>query len=99
MTVNSSKEGTTLTVEIEGRIDTQTAPDLEEKIKASIEGVKDLVLDFTRVSYISSPGLRTILKSQNWMDAAEGTMVIHGAGKNIVNVFKVTGLDSFLTLE
>lgn len=99
MTVSNRQEGTTLIMEIEGRIDTQTAPELEEKVRESIEGVKDLVLDFTKVGYISSAGLRTVLKAQNWMDAVEGTMVIRGAGKNIVNVFKVTGFDNFLTLE
>ena len=99
MTVTNQQESTTLTMVIEGRIDTQTAPDLQEAIKNSIEGVTDLVLDFTGVGYISSAGLRTILLAQNWMDAKGGTMIIRGAGKNIVNIFKVTGFDNFLTLE
>ena len=59
----------------------------------------DLVLDFTKVNYISSAGLRTIITAQNWMEAKDGTMVIRGADKNIKNIFKVTGFDTFLTLE
>ena len=99
MTINKNLEDTTLTMSIEGRIDTQTAPELQTAIKDSIEGVNQLVLDFTQVSYISSAGLRAVLSAQNWMDAKNGSMVIRGAARAIVNVFKVTGFDTFLTLE
>ena len=99
MTINKNLEGTELTMAIEGRIDTQTAPELEAAIKASIEGVDRLVLDFAKVAYISSAGLRVVLAAQNWMDARKGSMVIRNAAKVIVNVFKVTGFDTFLTLE
>ena len=99
MTTNLQQEGTALTIVIEGRIDTQTAPELEKVIKAGIDGVNDLVLDFNQVNYISSAGLRTILCAQNWMDEKEGTMVIRGCSKNILGIFKVTGFDSFLTVE
>ena len=92
MTMNNQLDGTSLTIAIEGRIDTQTAPQLEENIKNSIDGVTSLVLDFTQVGYISSAGLRAVLAAQNWMDAKGGSMVIRG-------VFKVTGFDTFLTLE
>ena len=84
---------------IEGRIDTQTAPDLQKDVEESIADVTDLVLDFSNVSYISSAGLRSVLTAQNRMDEKGGTMVIRGAAKNIKNVFQVTGFDSFLTLE
>ena len=99
MTINKTLENDTLTVAIEGRIDTQTAPELEEALKESVDGVTHLVLDFTQVAYISSAGLRTVLTAQNWMDAKKGTMVIKNAAKVILNVFKVTGFDLFLTLE
>ena len=99
MTVTKNLENDTLTMAIEGRIDTQTAPELEKMIGDSIEGVNHLVLDFSQVAYISSAGLRTVLAAQNWMDAKKGTMVIRNAAKFIVNVFKVTGFDTFLTLE
>ena len=99
MKINNQKEGTTLTMAIEGRIDTQTAPELEAAVKDSIEGIEHLVLDFAQVAYISSAGLRVVLAAQNWMDAKQGTMVIRNAAKVIVNVFKVTGFDTFLTLE
>ena len=99
MTINKNLENTTLTMMIEGRLDTQTAPELEEEIKSSIDGVTSLILDFTQVNYISSAGLRTVLAAQNWMNSKSGSMLIRGANKNIKNVFKVTGFDSFLNLE
>ena len=99
MTVNKNLEDGKLTVSIEGRIDTQTAPELEAELRNSLEGVQELVLDFTEVSYISSAGLRTIVTAQNWMDNANGSMKITGVSKNILNIFKVTGFDSFLNIE
>ena len=99
MTTTTTLDGTTLTVAIEGRIDTQTAPELDEELQKTLEGVKDLILDFTEVSYISSAGLRAVIGAQNKMDAAGGTMVLRGCNKNILGVFKVTGFDTFLTFE
>ena len=99
MTINKELDNTTLNVHIEGRIDTQTAPELEKSLKESIEDVTDLILDFTDVGYISSAGLRVIVTAQNWMDQKNGTMVIRNAVKNVQNIFKVTGFDTFLTLE
>ncbi len=99
MTINKQYENTSLTMMIEGRIDTQTAPDLQKEVEESLTNVTDLVLDFSNVTYISSAGLRSVLTAQNRMDEKGGTMVIRGAAKNIKNVFQVTGFDSFLTLE
>ena len=99
MTINDQREDTALTMEIEGRIDTQTAPQLQKTIEDSLDGVTTLVLDFTKVGYISSSGLRTLLTAQNWMEGRQGEMIIRGAGKSIVDIIKVTGFDSFLTLE
>ena len=99
MTINMQRDDAMLTVGIEGRVDTQTAPELQEAVEAALEGVSSLVLDFTQVHYISSAGLRAILTVQNRMDEKNGEMIIRGANKNIVGIFKVTGFDTFLTLE
>ena len=99
MTINTSKEGGALRMAIEGRVDTQTSPELNKAINEIPEDVTDLTLDFTNLGYISSAGLRVVLAAQNLMDARKGTMVIKGAAKNIVDIFKVTGFDTFLTLE
>ncbi len=99
MTINMQREDTTLIMEIEGRIDTQTSLDLQEVVETSLEGVDLLVLDFKKVIYISSAGLRTVLDAQNRMDEKGGEMIIRNANKNIVGIFKVTGFDTFLTLK
>ena len=99
MTTRNELNGSELTIFVEGRVDTQTAPDLQETIMASISGATKLALDFNEVLYISSAGLRTVLAAQQAMEKAGGSMVIRGARENIINVFKVTGFDNFLTLE
>ena len=99
LTISNLPDGTSLTMVLEGRIDTQTAPDLEKAITESTEGITELVLDFAKVHYLSSAGLRVILASQNLMEQKGGTMIIRGAVRNIKDIFKVTGFDSFLTLE
>ena len=99
MTITNQLEGTTLTLNVEGRIDTQTAPELGKAIDEIPEEATSLILDFTNVFYLSSAGLRVVLTAQNKMNAKNGSMVIRGAAKRIKDVFKVTGFDMFLTLE
>ena len=99
MTINSKQDGNTMTMAIEGRIDTLTSGELINAIQDLPEEVTSLILDFTNVFYLSSAGLRAVLTAQNKMNAKNGSMVIRGAAKNIVGVFKVTGFDTFLTLE
>ena len=85
MTINIQQNGTALTAAIDGRIDTQTAPEFEKAVKESIEGVTELVLGFSGVSYISSAGLRAVLAAQDWMNAKNGSMVVRGAVPGIHN--------------
>ena len=98
MTLNTNLDGTTLTIEIIGRLDTTTAPQLEEEIAASIGGVKKLVLDFGQLEYISSAGLRVLLKSQKLMGRTR-RMVLVNVSETIKEVFELTGFMDFLTIE
>ncbi len=97
MTLNKNLDGTTLTIEIIGRLDTTTAPQLEEEIAASITGINKLVLDFGQLEYISSAGLRVLLKSQKSM-MKQGKMIIVNASETIREVFELTGFMDILTL-
>ena len=97
MTLNKNLDGTTLTIEIIGRLDTTTAPQLEEEITASIGGINKLVLDFGQLEYISSARLRVLLKSQKAM-SRQGKMVIVNASETIREVFELTGFMDILTL-
>ena len=75
MTINKSVTGTTLTVEVEGRLDTMTAPELERVLKDSLQGITELIFDFDALAYVSSAGLRVLLSAQKIMNK-QGSMVI-----------------------
>ncbi|MBQ7990849.1 MAG: STAS domain-containing protein [Oscillospiraceae bacterium] len=98
MTIQKKLDGNKLTVAVEGRIDTTTAPDFEKELKASLEGVSDLVIDFTAVEYISSAGLRVLLSAQKIM-TRQGSMKLVGVNSDIMEIFEVTGFSDILTIE
>lgn len=98
--LNISKEanGGTLKLELEGRLDTVTAPQLEEALKDSTASVTELVFDLTKLEYISSAGLRVLLSMQKIMNK-QGQMKILGANDNIMEIFEVTGFVDILNIE
>lgn len=98
MEIKKMQEGTALTIKLEGRLDTTTAPRLEAELKGNIGGVTELVFDFTELEYISSAGLRVILSAQKVMNR-QGSMVIKNVNENVMEVFEVTGFVDILTIE
>ncbi|MDX9868617.1 MAG: STAS domain-containing protein [Kiritimatiellia bacterium] len=98
MTLTKQQEGANLTVAVEGRLDTVTAPQLEEALKTSLDGVTRLTLDFSRLVYVSSAGLRVILTAQKRM-AQKGKMVVKNLQETVREVFEVTGFTGILTIE
>ena len=98
MTIDSNVQGTTLTLTVEGRLDTTTAPQLEAELKKSINGIEELVLDFEKLEYISSAGLRVLLSAQKVMNR-QGTMVLRHVNDSVMEVFEVTGFSDILTVE
>ncbi len=98
MTVNQNKNENKLTYAIEGRIDTKTAPELEKALEGALEGITELVFDFAEVSYISSAGLRVLLKAQKQMNK-QGKMRILHANDDVTEIFEVTGFNEILTIE
>ena len=99
MVINKNLEDNTLKLAIEGRLDTTTAPELEEVITAMGEEVKALELDLKDLEYISSAGLRVLLAAQKKMNAAEGTMVVRNISELVGEVFELTGFNEILTIE
>ena len=91
-----SPEG--LRISLEGRLDTATAPQLEAELKKSLEGVGKLELDFQKLEYLSSAGLRVILAAQKTMNK-QGEMVIRNVNETIMEVFEITGFVDILTIE
>ena len=98
LNITMKPEGSKLTVALEGRLDTATAPQLEEQLKAQIGNVTELVLDFEALEYISSAGLRVLLSAQKIMNR-QGSMKIMHVNEVIREVFDVTGFSDILTIE
>ncbi len=86
------------TLIVSGRLDTQTAPELESELDSVLEGLKELTIDFTDLEYVSSSGLRVILKAQKAM-SAQGSMKLTGVNDSIMEVFDITGFLDILTIE
>ena len=98
MEIARKNEGSALTLEITGRIDTLTAPMLEAELKKSVSGITELALDFAAVEYISSAGLRVLLSAQKVMNK-QGSMVIKNVNSIVMDVFEITGFSDVLTIE
>ncbi|MBR0146809.1 MAG: STAS domain-containing protein [Eubacterium sp.] len=98
MTINKEQNGSTLTVSIEGRLDTTTAPELEQELKAALNGVTELVIDLGKLDYISSAGLRVLLWAQKTMNQ-QGSMKVTNVQEVVSEVFEVTGFADILTIE
>lgn len=98
MKINKDLNGKTLTLQIVGRLETSTAPELEETIDASLSGVEELIMDMGELEYVSSAGLRVILKAQKAMNAQGSMKVIH-VNETIMEVFDITGFVDILTIE
>lgn len=98
MTINKINDDTTLTIELEGRLDTVSAPQLEAELKKSISGIENLVFDFEKLEYLSSAGLRVLLAAQKVMNR-QGQMIIKNVNSTIMDIFEVTGFSEILTVE
>lgn len=98
MTINQELNGSELTLALEGRLDTLTSPQLEEKLNASLEGVSNLVLDLEKLDYMSSAGLRVLLAVQKRMNK-QGSMKVTHVNPIIMEIFEVTGFSDILTIE
>ena len=98
MNTKKSLENNALTVALQGRLDTATAPQLDQELHDSLAGVELLRFDFEELEYISSAGLRILLSSQKRMNR-QGAMVICNVNEAIAEVFDITGFSDILTIE
>ena len=98
MQINYTKETSKLIVAPEGRIDTLSAPEFEKKVGEIIDGVSELVLDMAKVEYVSSAGLRVILKVQKLM-LRQGKMKLTNVNESVMEVFEITGFSDILCIE
>ncbi len=98
MTMNKQINGSTLTIAVEGRLDTMTAPELEAELKKDMPAADSLTLDFSNLAYISSAGLRVLLSAHKAM-SGKGGMKITNVSEIVQEVFDVTGFADILTIE
>ena len=98
MTIEKHRQGTELTVVLEGRLDTVSAPDLDAVVKNELLGVDTFILDLKKLQYTSSAGLRVILIAQKTMNK-QGKMILKNVAEAVMEVFEMTGLSDLLTIE
>ncbi len=98
LNIEKNIQGTELTVGLDGRLDTTTAPVLESELKSVLSGIESLVFDMAKLQYISSAGLRVLLSAQKIMNK-QGSMVVRNASDDVKEIFDVTGFSDILTIE
>ena len=97
MTISKTRNGAAMTVAVEGRLDTTTAPQLEAELKGALDGITELTMDLKGMEYISSAGLRVLLSAQKSMNR-QGTMKVTGVSETVMEVFEVTGFCDILNI-
>ena len=98
MTIDKTQDGQKLVIKLAGRLDTTTAPELQQELDTSLDGVTALEFDFSELAYISSAGLRVMLAAHKKMAGKEG-MVIKNASAEIMEIFEVTGFVNILSIR
>ena len=98
MTITKNLIGNALEIALEGRLDTMTAPELEAELSSSLSSAESLTLDFSKLEYISSAGLRVLLSAHKAM-SAKGGMKVTNVNEIVREVFDVTGFADILTIE
>ena len=98
MTISKTMDGKELTIALEGRLDTMTAPELEAELNGALSGANSLVFDFAQLSYISSAGLRVLLSTHKAL-MGKGGMKVRNVNDVVQEVFDVTGFSDILTIE
>lgn len=98
MKIDQLKEGTTLTMKVSGRLDTMTAPQLENEITGHLDGITEFIMDFSDLEYISSAGLRVLLVTTKMMKG-KGRFVIRNINETVKEIFEVTEFMDILNVE
>ena len=97
MTIEKKMNGNELVIALDGRLDTMTSPELEAELNQSLAGADSLTLDFSKLEYISSAGLRVLLSAHKAM-SAKGGMKVTNVNEIVQEVFEVTGFADILNI-
>ena len=96
MTIQKTQDGGKLTFALEGRLDTTTAPQLQNELIPTFDEAKDIVLDFSNLTYVSSAGLRVLLMGQKTAKAKGAGMTLTHVPAEVMEVFEMTGFADML---
>lgn len=99
MTADFKKNGATLTVLPEGRLDSVTSPVFKDLLEQELDGVKEVIIDLEKVDYVSSGGLRVLLWAQQEMDDCQGSLKVLHVSDPIKKIFGIVGFMDLLTVE
>jgi len=99
MQMNKTVNGAEMTMALEGRLDTNSAPALEKELTQALTPVTSVIFDMAALNYISSAGLRVLLMAQKTMNAKHGRMVIRNSNDDLMEIFEVTGFVDILNIE
>ncbi len=93
------KKGALLTIRPEGRLDTAASLDLNEELAAQLDGVTEIIMDFEKVEYIASSGLRVLLTAEQKMEECGGKMKLIHVNEYIIAIFDLVGFMDVITVE
>jgi anti-anti-sigma factor len=99
MTISKNNAGDRLIISLEGRLDTTTAPQLQEQLIPEFDNVTCIQIDCKQLVYVSSAGLRVLLLGEKRAKAGNGKMILVNVSKEIREVFELTGFSDVLTFE
>ena len=98
MEIQKNLDGENLTVSLKGRLDAVTAIQFDKDVAKSLDGIKKLTIDFAKLDYIASAGLRILLKLQKKMNT-QGNMKIINVNRDVREVLDMTGFSRLLSIE
>ena len=98
MNTSKTQENGRITIEIEGRLDTTTAPQLEAELVSAFDEAEEITLDFAKLEYVSSAGLRVLLIGQKTAKAKGASIAVSNVSEDIMEVLEMTGFDDILTI-
>ena len=99
MRIEKNNNENVLTVKVIGKLDTNTAPELEASVNEDIKDIKELVFDFSDLNYISSAGLRVVLIFHKLMASRTGKLIIYKPNDDVMEIFDMTGFSTFLNIK
>jgi anti-anti-sigma factor len=99
VTITKNQDGEKLIISLEGRLDTTTAPELQEQLIPEFDNVKQIQLDFKELLYVSSAGLRGLLLGEKTAGAKGASLILVNVSPEIQEIFEMTGFSDVLTIE